>query len=331
MTSRHTLETAARAVYSIMPPTPQIRWPLLCERLGCDAWIKHENHTAVGSFKLRGSAFYLSNLLSRSPRVRGVVAATTGNFGQGITAVARQLGLAAVIVAPEGNNRDKSASMRAFGAELIEHGDDFDECYEHALELAAERDLHMAPSFHSDLVLGVASYGLELFRQVNDLDAVYVPIGQGSGICGVMAARDALERKTEIIGVVSERLPTYALSFARGEPVPTPPATTIADGTSVKVPVPEALDLIRRGVSRVLTVSEEAIKDAMRFYFSDTHNVAEGAGAVALAGLVQERERRRGQRVAVVLSGGNVDRQRFGTILLDGAAEQAGPSAALTS
>jgi threonine dehydratase len=277
--------------------------------------VKHENHTPVGAFKLRGGIVYMDQLRRREPEVTGVIAATRGNHGQSVALAAARAGLRATIVTPHGNSREKNAAMKALGAELIEHGADFQEALEYASELARERRLHFVPSFDRALVLGVASYALELFRGAPPLDAVYVPVGLGSGICGMIAARDALGLKTEVIGVVAAGAPAYALSFAAGKPIEAGLPQTIADGVACRVPDPDALEIILRGASRIVTVTDDEIEAAMRHLFSDTHNVAEGAGAAALAALLQEGEQMRGKRVAVVLSGGNIDRDLYARIL----------------
>jgi threonine dehydratase len=308
------IEHAAGVVHATLPPTPQISWPLLSARAGCDLWVKHENHTPVGSFKLRGALVYVGCLSARPP---GLVAATRGNFGQSMAYAARRVGVPMSIVVPHGNSREKNAAMRALGAELIEFGDHFEEAYAHAVALAAERGLHMTRSFHPLLVRGTATASLELFRAVPDIDTMYAAIGQGSFICGAVAARDALGLRTEIVGVVADCLPAYARSFEAGHAVSTPPASTIADGVAISAAVSEAVEIIRRGVARVITVSEDAIRAAMRHYFTDTHNVAEGAGAIGLAGALAERDQIAGKRVAVVLSGGNVDRGVFHDVLAD--------------
>jgi len=305
------LDAAAALVHEVLEPTSAIAWPLLRERIGAEVVVKHENHTPVGAFKIRGGLVYLAALRRREPRVTGVVAATRGNHGQSVAFGARRNGLSAVIVVPHGNSREKNAAMRALGAELIEHGHDFQAAYEYAGTLARERGLHAMPSYAPELVQGVASYGLELFRRVHDLDAVYVPIGLGSGICGTIAARDALGLKTKVIGVCAENAPAYALSFAAGKPVSTNSADTMADGMACRIPVPEALRYIAKGAERIVTVSDHEIKRAMRHLFTDTHNVAEGAGAAALAALLKEKQAMRGKRVAVVLSGGNIDRELY--------------------
>ena len=309
------IDAAAAVVYRTMPPTPQYRWPLLEERAGCTVWVKHENHTPIGSFKLRGALVAVDRLLREHAAVTGVIAATRGNYGQSVAYAARAAGISATVVVPHGNAREKNAAMRAFGARLVEHGRDFDEALAHAKHLAARDGLRLLPSFSLDLVPGTASYGAELFRAVPDLDAVYVPIGLGSGICGVMAARDALSPATAVIGVVSAALPAYRLSFAAGAPRRTAAGETLADGMAVRSPDPAALALILAGVERVAAVSEAELRAAMRACYTDTHNVAEGAGAAPLAALLQERARMRGRRVALALSGGNVDRELFAEVL----------------
>lgn len=313
------LEAAAAMIHRVLPPTSQIRWPLLCERAGAEVWVKHENHQPVGAFKVRGGVLYMEELRQQEPDVTGVIAATRGNHGQSVAFAARRAGLTATIVVPHGNSREKNLAMRALGAELIEHGVDFQEAYEYAAELAKARQLHFVRSIHPALVRGVASYALELFRATPPLDAVYVPIGMGSGIWGTIAVRDALGLKTEVIGVVAAGAPAYALSFAARRPMEGRIPETIADGMACRVPDPEALEIILKGASRVVTVSEEEIQAAMRHMFSDTHNAAEGAGAAAFAALLQERERMRGCRVGVILTGGNVDREVFARVLVCGA------------
>ena len=315
MMDLETLETAADFVRRVMPPTPQFCWPLLSRRIGTELWVKHENHTPIGAFKLRGGLVYLDEVRRSHPDICGVVTATTGNHGQSIALAAARLELEATIVVPHGNSIEKNRAMEGFGARLIEAGRDFQAAYEYAVALAERERLHLVRSFDALLVRGVASYGLELFRAVPDLDTVYVPIGLGSGICGVIAAREALGLTAEIVGVVSENAATYALSFAAGKPVSTNSADTMAGGLAVRVPDPEALDIICRGAARIVTVSEAEIRRAVRILFTDTHNVAEGAGAAPLAAALQERDRLRGKRVAVIQSGGNIDRNLFAEIL----------------
>jgi len=308
MLSLSEIENAAAIVYSAMPPTAQYAWPLLARRTGCDVWVKHENHTPIGAFKVRGGLVYMDRLKRREPGLKGVASATRGNHGQSIALAARRNGIAATIVVPEGNSVEKNAAMRAFGAELVEAGHDFDAAREAAIRLAAERGLTMVPSFHRDLVAGVASYALELFRAAPPLDTVYVPIGLGSGLCGVISARDALGLTTKVVGVVSTEAPAYALSFAAKTVVATNSANTMADGMAVRGPDAEALEVILKGADRIVQVSDAEVMDAMRAYYTDTHQVTEGAGAGALAALMQERDRMKGRKVGVVLSGGNIDK-----------------------
>jgi threonine dehydratase len=312
-----TLEKAAALVHRMVPPTPQYCWPLLSRRVGAELWVKHENHTPIGAFKIRGGLVYLDEIRRSQRDLRGVVTATTGNHGQSIALAATRLGISATIVAPYGNSVEKNRAMEAFGARLIEAGHDFQAAYEHALGLAEREKLHLVQSYHALLVRGVASYGLELFRAVPNFDTVYVPIGLGSGISGVIAAREALGLTAEIVGVVAEGAPTYALSFGAGRPVSTNSADTMAGGLAVRVPDPEALDMILRGAARIVTVSEAEIRRAMRILFTDTHNVAEGAGAAPLAAALQERDRLVGKRVAVIQSGGNIDRALFAEVLAE--------------
>jgi threonine dehydratase len=311
------LEEAAALVHRVVPPTPQYRWPLLSRRVGAEVWVKHENHTPTGAFKVRGGVVYLDDLRRSRPEIRGVVTATTGNHGQSIAYSATALGLAATIVVPEGNNPGKNRAMRGFGATLVEVGHDFQAAYEHAALLAERDHLHLVRSFHPLLVRGVASYALELFTAVADLDTVYVPVGLGSGICGVIAARDALARTTEVVGVGAENAPAYALSFAAGRAVPTNKADTLAEGLAVRVPDEAALAIILQGAARIVTVSEDEIRQAARAMFQDTRNLVEGAAAAPLAAALKERERLAGKRVAIVQSGGNIERALFAEVLAE--------------
>lgn len=309
------LESVLVPVHQSVPPTPQYAWPLLKERLGLDVVVKHENHTPIGSFKVRGGIVYFDRLKRQRPSVRGVISATRGNHGQSLAFAGARAGVAVTIVVPHGNATEKNAAMRSLGADLIEHGSDFDDAREHAMRIAAERGLEFAPSFHRDLVLGVATYAYELFASADDLDTVYVPIGLGSGICGVISARDALGRRTRIVGVVAEAANTYARSLAAGRIVATNSAATFADGMAVRMPDPAALDIIRQGADRVVEVSDDEIAEAIRILYSATHNCAEGAGAAALAALVKEGARTQGGRAAVILSGHNIDRSWMQTVL----------------
>lgn len=308
------LESAAAIVYATLTPTPQFAWPLLRDALGAEVWVKHENFTPTGAFKVRGGLVYFRELTQRG-RPAGVISATRGNHGQSVGFAARKYGVPATIVVPHGNSAEKNAAMRALGVDLIEHGDDFQEAREFAGQLAAERNLHMIPAFHPDLVRGVATYALELFRGAPALDTVYVPIGQGSGISGMIAARDALGLATEVVGVVSAHAPAYKLSFEARTAVEHAVTTEIADGMACRVPDQSALDIIFKGASRVIAVTDDEVAAAMRLYFSATHSTAEGAGAAPLAAALAEAARNRGKRIAVVLSGGNVDRDMFARIL----------------
>lgn len=312
------LEDAQRVVARAMPPTPQYRWPGLCRRAGCDVWVKHENHTPTGAFKVRGGLVLLDELARTGKLPRQMVTATRGNHGQSIPFAAVPRGVAVTVFAPEGNSAEKNAAMLGWGAELVGVGADYDEARQAAARYAEEEGALYVPPFHPALVRGVATYALELFTAVPDVDAVYVPIGMGSGICGLIRTRDLLGLKTEIVGVVAERAPAMARSVASGRVVATDAADTFADGMACRVPMPEPLDIVQSGAARVVEVSEAGIADAMRALYADTHNVAEGAGAAAFAALMAEKERQRGKRIAVILSGGNVDADVFREVLAGG-------------
>ncbi|TAK87115.1 MAG: threonine dehydratase [Betaproteobacteria bacterium] len=315
MLSISEIEAALPAVRAAVPPTPQFAWPLLKARVGAEVFVKHENHTPVGSFKVRGGLVYADRLKRERPQVRGIVSATRGNHGQSLAFAGSRAGLAVTIVAPAGNSLEKNAAMRAFGAELIEHGRDFDAARLRAAEIAAERGLEYAPSFHPDLVAGVATYAYELFKAVADLDTVYVPIGLGSGICGVIAVRDALGLKTRVVGVVSERANAYRRSFEAGRVIETDSSLTFADGMAVRVPDPDALEVIRRGAERIVEVSDDEVAEAIRILFVATHTTAEGAGAAPLAALMKERAAQQRRRVGIVVTGQNIDRGWMQTVL----------------
>jgi threonine dehydratase len=308
------LEHAAALVHAVVPPTPQYPWPKLARRAGCTVWVKHENHTPTGAFKVRGGLVYLDRLRASHPQVRGVITATRGNHGQSIAFAAARAGVAATIYVPRGNSPDQNSAIASFGAKVVEFGRDFDEA-KHEARRAAEREgLHFVPAFHENLVLGVATYAWELLRS-GPLDAVYVGVGMGSGISGLIAVRDLLGLFTEIIAVGAAGAPATALSFAAGHAINAPSATTFADGLATREPHPDAIATICRGAARMVQVSEDAIAAAMRIYFDDTHQVTEGAGAAPLAALLEERARMAGKTVAVVLSGGNIERARFQRIL----------------
>jgi threonine dehydratase len=313
--SREEIESAQRLVYAAMPPTPQIAWPLLRERVGATLWVKHENHTPLGAFKVRGGLVYLHGLTAREPACRGVIAATRGNHGQSIAFASQRHGLGATIVVPRGNSTEKNDAMRALGAELIEHGDDFQASREHAALLATRRGLHFVPSFHRDLVRGVSTCWVEFFAAVQP-DVVFVPIGQGSGVCACIAARGFTgATRTRIVGVVSAHATAYLDSFRAGRALDAPVSTLLADGMACRVADEEPLALMRRELDDIIAVSDDEVAEAMRVMFSCTHNAAEGAGAASLAAAMQQRDRWRGRSVGVTLCGGNVDRAVFAKVL----------------
>ena len=309
------LDEAAKLIYRHMPPTPQYNWPLIDEMVGTEVWIKHENHTPVGAFKIRGGIIYLEALKHREPAVTGVVGATRGNHGQSMGFAARITGVPAVVVVPHGNSPEKNAAMRALGVDLIVSGEDFQAACEAADQIALERGMHRLPSMDPMLVRGVGTYGMEFLRAVAELDTVYVPIGMGSGICGMMAARDALGSKTRVVGVVSTGAPAYKLSFEAGEKMEHAVTTVLADGMACRSPNEDALAAMLTGCERVIAVSDEEVAVAMRGLFIATHNVAEGAGAASFAAALQEKDKMRGRRIGVVLCGGNVDADVFSKVL----------------
>lgn len=309
------LRHAAEVIYEVMPPTPQYCWPLLCEHLGTEVWLKHENHTPVGAFKIRGGIYHFHQLKKNEQLTKGVISATRGNHGQSVAFAASRMGVESTIVVPHGNSLEKNAAMQALGANLIEHGDDFQAALEYATKLSDERGLLMIRSFHPDLVTGVGTYSLELFAAVENLDVCYVPVGLGSGICGMVKARDALGLDTKIVGVVSSHAPAYARSFEEHRAISAPALTDLADGMACRTPVPEALEIIYHGVDHIVETSDDNVRTAMRTLFTTTHNIAEGAGAAAYAAAYQERELIKGQKVAVVLTGGNVDKTIFSQAL----------------
>ena len=304
------LESAAEQVYQHMQASPQLQWPLLSQRCDCELWVKHENHNPTGAFKVRGGILYMQRLRQAQPDCNGVVTATRGNHGQSVALAAQLAGLQAVIVVPEGNNPDKNRAIEALGAELVIYGRDFDEAVPHAASLAQQRQLHRMPSFHINLLEGVASYSLEFLRAVPELERVYVSIGLGSGICGMIAARNALRLDTEIVGVVAARADCYAQSLAAGHCIETRSAETLADGMAVRIPNAEALAFMQTNLADIVSVSDDEILAAVKHYFTDTHNIAEGAGAAPLAALLKNPGRH-GRRVGLILSGGNVDSKLY--------------------
>lgn len=309
------LKHSSKIVYDNLDPTPQIQWPVLSARVGTEVWVKHENHTPIGAFKVRGGCVYLNHFKEMYPDASGLITATRGNHGQSIARAAAKAGVPVTILVPEGNSVEKNRAMEAFGAELIVSGKDFDEACATAAELSKSRNLSMIPSFHKSLVLGVATYARELFDHVENLDTVYVPIGQGSGVCSMITVRDLMGLKTKIVGVVSENADAYAQSFENQRIITTDSANTFADGMACKVPQESAMEIIWKGCERIVRVSEREIRDAIVALYQDTHNVAEGAGAASLAALMQERSKMEGKRVGIILSGGNIDLELFQKVL----------------
>ena len=309
---------AAEVVSRHMTPTPQFAWPLLGAEIGTEVWLKHENCTPTGAFKVRGGLVYVDRLVRERPAVRGIVSATRGNHGQSLAFAGRAAGIPVTIVAPHGNSPDKNAAMRAFGAELIEHGVDFQAAREHSVVLAEQRGLEAVPSFHRDLCMGVATYAYELFNAAGPLDVVYVPVGMGSGIVGLMTVRDLLGLDTEIVGVVAEGAPATALSFAAGAPVSTDTVATFIDGVATRVPDPVAIDLIVAGAARIVQISDEDCAEAVRLLMRCTHHLVEPSGAAALAGLIAEQRAGTevaGRRLGAIVSGGNIDAPILAEIL----------------
>jgi threonine dehydratase len=325
MFSLDEMRRAQTIVGAAVPPSPALAWPLIARRLGAEAIVKHENHNPTGAFKVRGGLTFVAALKRRDPAAKGLVSATRGNHGQSLALAGARAGLTVRVYVPRGNSTEKNAAMRALGAELIEHGDDFQAAREEAMRVAETSGLVAVPSFHRDLALGVSTYGLELMSAHPDLDVLYVPVGQGSGICGCIAARDALGLRTEIVGVQAAGAPAYALSLAAGRVVATETSDTLADGMATRAPDQEAFDVIRRGAARIVLVDDDEIAAAIRAYWTDTHNLAEGAGAAGLAAALQERGRLSGKKVGLVLSGGNIDFELFQRWVAP-AARQAPPS-----
>jgi threonine dehydratase len=313
------IENAARLVYQSMPATPQYSWPLMNARAGAEVWLKHENHTPIGAFKVRGGLVFMDWLRRERPEVTTVVSATRGNHGQSMAFAAAQYGIRTVIVVPFGNSVEKNRAMRALGAELVEFGEDFQEANEHAEHLERENGWHRVPSFDLRLVTGVATYALEFFSACRALETIYVPIGMGSGVCGTIAVRNALGLATKVVGVVSTHAPAYALSFEDGEVREHEACTVIADGVACRRPDAVALQILETWLDRIVMVDDDEVRDAMRACFADTHNVAEGAGAIGLAALLKDRAAG-GQRVGTVLTGGNVNSEMFGDVLNAGRA-----------
>ena len=312
---RAAIESAAQFIATLVPPTPQYVWPQVAAAFGAEVWLKHENHTPIGAFKARSAAMYFQKMMQREPGCPGVITATRGNHGQAVGLAARRFKLPATVYVPHGNSVEKNNAMRALGVKLVEHGHDFQESREEAARVGERDGLHMVPAFHPDIVLGVTSYWAELFRAAPDLDVIYAPIGQGSGICAASAARNAFSPRTKIVGVVSAHARAFSKSFAARDIIESPVETRLGDGMACRKPDPEALALILANVSRVVEVTDAELAAAMRAIFAMTHNVAEGAGAAAFAAAWRERESLAGQRVGITVSGGNVDSDVFADVL----------------
>lgn len=308
---------AQKLVYSVMPPTPQFCWPLLSERLGAEVWVKHENHTPIGAFKARTAIVYAAELFREQNGIKGLITATRGNHGQSVALAGKRFGVPVTVVVPRGNSAEKNAAMRAQGANLIEYGDDYQEAREYSDRLAKENHFHPVPPFHRNIVKGVATYWLEFFSAVPELDVVYAPIGMGSGICSGCAVRNGLKRKIKMIGVVSDGAPWAALSFEAGRKIEAPVTTVIADGLACRVPDEQSLEIMLENVDHIVRVTDDEVRRAMKIYFTDTHNVVEGAGAAALAAAIKEKDSLSGKRVGLVASGGNVDHEVFARVLLE--------------
>ena len=305
------LKQACSIVSSVVKPTLQNNWPQLSELLGTEVWVKHENHTPTGAFKVRGGVYLLHQLMNSTNPPKGLISATRGNHGQSLSFSCKKAGLPLTIVVPENNNEDQNRAIKSFGTNLIIHGKDFEAARQHSLELQKESGFLPVPPFCKELVMGVATYAYEFLSELKDLDTIYVAVGMGSGICGLIQTRDLLGLKTKIVGVVAEGAPTFALSFAAKKIINTDSANTIADGVATSAPMKEAFDMILKGADRIVTVSDDQIKHAMYQYYQTTHNLAEGAGATPLAGLLKEKELMEGKKVGVILSGGNIDFDRY--------------------
>jgi threonine dehydratase len=309
------IQSAAELIYQLMPATPQYCWPLLGERLRTEVWLKHENQTPTGAFKARTAVVYVNELMKREPATRGLITATRGNHGQSVALAAKRFGISATIVVPHGNSREKNAAMRAQGGTLIEVGEDYQAAREKAIDLAVQQHLHMVQPYHYDIVRGVATYWLELFSSVQNIDVAYVPIGMGSGICSAVAVRNRLGLHTKLVGVVSAHAPSYAESFEQRKVVEAPATTRLADGMACRKPDEQALAVLLDNIDHIVRVTDDEVADAMRHIFTDTHNVVEGAGAAGLAAALQEKEQLQGKRVALVATGANVDREVFARVL----------------
>jgi len=305
------LHQAKELIHTVMPATPAYNWPQINSNTGCNVWVKHENHTPTTAFKVRGGIYLLDKLSRSKNKPPGIISATRGNHGQSLSFSGASKGIPVVIVAPECNSADQNRAIKSFGAKLILHGVDFEASRQYSHKLQEENGYFHVPPFCRDLVIGVATYALEFMSAVKDLDTIYVPVGMGSGICGLIKTRDLLGLKTKIVGVVAEGAPTFYQSFQAGHIIPTSEANTIADGVATSSPMEEGFEIIKHGAERIVKVSDQQIAEAMYQYYKFTHNLAEGAGATALAALNKEKQLMAGKKVGVILTGGNIDFKRF--------------------
>ncbi len=309
------LLAAAPVVHQYLRPTPLYEWPALSQMLGCRYYLKHENHTPTTAFKVRGGIYLVSRLSAEQKR-RGIIGCTTGNQGQSLAYACRLFGVRCVLVVPAANNPDKVAAMRALGAELIEHGRDYDEARVYCEEIRHREGLRYVHSANEpDLIAGVGSYGLEIFDELPAPDVVLVPVGLGSGICGTALAASGRSPRTRVIGVQSELAPAVTLSWRQGRPVETNTPRTFAEGMATRVPADLTLEIMRRHVADMVLVGEEELREAIRLLLRVTHNLAEGAGAAATAAAFRMREGLAGKMVVGILSGGNLDLRELGRIL----------------
>ncbi len=308
----------ARAViYRYLRPTPLIHYQPLSEITGFQTYIKHENHNPTGAFKVRGGLNLIASL-PQEEKERGVITATRGNHGQSIAMASRIFGVPCTLLVPHGNNPEKNRAMRGFGAELVEYGRDFDEARQRAEEIREEKGLrYIHPANEPRLINGVGTYSLEIFEDLPDVDAIIVPIGGGSGACGAITIARALNPNTRVIGVQAERAPSVYLSWKEGRIIETESADTFADGLATRVPFEMTFNIIREGISDIVTVSEEEMKSSVRLLLETTHNLAEGAGAAPLAAALKLRDRLRGKKVVIILSGGNIDLATLRWALMD--------------
>jgi threonine dehydratase len=305
---------AAPVVHRYVKPTPLYEWPALSQLLGCRLFLKHENHTPTTAFKVRGGIYLVSRLPAEQKR-RGIIGCTTGNHGQSLAYACRLFGVRCVLVVPARANPDKLAAMRALGAELIEHGQDFDDARAHCETLCEREGLRYVHSANEpDLIAGVGTYALEIFDDLPEPDVILVPVGLGSGICGTALTAARRRPATRIIGIQSELAPAVTRSWREGKPIETASPTTFAEGMATRVPADLTLAIMRRHVHDMVLVSDEELREAIRLLLRVTHNLAEGAGAASTAAAWKLRDKLVGKTVVAVLSGGNLDLRELARI-----------------